>query len=67
MPKATLSYSLPEEADEFDLAYQGAKLACIIEDLDNYLRAKIKYGPLTDEQETIYQEIRDKLNELRHE
>ncbi len=67
MPKAILFYDLPEEADEFDLAYQGAKLACIIEDLDNYLRAKIKYSELTDEQEALYQEVRDKLTELRNE
>ncbi len=67
MPKATLTFQLPEEADEFDLAYNGARLSVIIADLDNYLRSKIKYENLPEEQEKIYQEIRDKLLELKYE
>lgn len=67
MPKVTLHYNLPEEQDEFDLAYRGAKLACAVEDFDNYLRGKLKYEELTDEQYKLYEEVRNKLWELRNE
>ena len=69
MPTAILSYNLPEEQDEFDLAYNGARLAVIVEDFDDYLRRKLKYesDALTEEQYKLYQEIRDKLNEMRNE
>ncbi len=65
--RAILEYNLPEETDAFDLAYNGARVAIVIEDLDNYLRSKLKYETLTDEQEACYQAIRDKLNELKYE
>lgn len=69
MPKVILEYNIPEEQDEFDLAYNGARLAVIVEDFDEYLRRKLKYesDSLTEEQYKLYQEIRDKLTELRNE
>lgn len=67
MPKVTLRFNLPEEKEEYEAAYNGARVASIIEELDNYLRAKTKYGELPDETHDIYQEIRDKLWELRND
>lgn len=66
MPKAILEFKLPEEKEEFDLARKGAHYSCVIEDLDNFLRGKIKYSNLEENIEAIYQEVRDKLNELRY-
>lgn len=68
MPKATLSFNLPEENDDFDLARKAGHLLHVMETLDNYLRSKLKYDyTLTEEQRALYQEIRDKLTELRNE
>lgn len=67
MPKAILEYDLPEERDDFDLAMKAAHLDYVIYELDNYLRGKLKYGELTDDQDRLYQEIRDKLTELKNE
>lgn len=65
MPKATLTFTLPEEREEYDLALNGSRAQTTIDDIDNYLRGKIKYGNLTEEQEAIYEEIRNKLHELK--
>lgn len=67
MPKLTMSFKLPEEEEEFNLAKNGIKNSIVIEELDNFLRGKIKYGEHPDAIEAIYQEVRDKLWELRNE
>jgi hypothetical protein len=43
MPKATLSFNLPEEAGEHDLALHGAAWALSMWDLDQALRDWLKY------------------------
>jgi hypothetical protein len=43
MPKATLTYNLPEEQIEFDLANNAGKYYSVIWDLDQYLRNFVKY------------------------
>jgi len=67
MPSAILRFKLPEEQSEFDLAYNGARLSVVIEDLDNYLRNRLKYDELSEEQYHCYERIRAKLTELRNE
>lgn len=69
MPKVTLRFNLPEETHEFNLANKGHFYADVIDDLDDYLRSKIKYGSegMSDEQYQVYEEIRKKLTELRYE
>lgn len=62
--KATLSFQLPEENEEFGYATKGVLYSIVIHDLDQYLRGKLKYETLTDEQYKIYDEIRSKLHEL---
>lgn len=61
MPKATLSFTLPEEQEEFDLCRNGTRLSCAVDNFDNFLRGKIKYEDLDEKTEAIYQAIRDKL------
>lgn len=67
MSKVILEFSLPEEQAEYDLAYNGARLNVVIEDLDNYLRNRLKYDELTEEQYQTYERVRAKLTELRNE
>jgi hypothetical protein len=65
--RATLSFTLPEEREEFELASKAGHLDYVIGELDNFLRGKIKYGQHSAEVEAIYQEVRDKLWELRND
>jgi len=67
MPKAILEFDLPEETEDFQYAVKGSHFACVIDELDNFLRAKLKYEELTDEQDACYQAVRDKLWELKNE
>ena len=67
MSKVILKFDLPEEREEYENAYNGNKTVAIIEEMDNFLRGKLKYQELTDEQEKIYSEIREKLFELKQE
>jgi hypothetical protein len=65
--KSTLVFNLPEDREEFEHAIKAIQYLSIIDEMDNYLRGKIKYGELPEAQENIYQEIRDKLWELKNE
>ena len=44
MPKAILTFTLPEEQHEFDLANNACKLSSIIYEFTNHCRNKTKYG-----------------------
>lgn len=61
MPRATLSFKLPEEQEEFDLAVSGSKLSCNVNEFANWLRSEMKYKELTDVQHEIYEAVREKL------
>lgn len=63
MSKAVLRFKLPEEQEEFTTALNGGKYRCLITDIDDYLRAKLKYGELTKTDEKILQEVRDRLHQ----
>ena len=62
--KANLEFNLPEDTEEFYCASNGANYYSVCHELDQHLRNKLKYGNLTEEQDIIYQEIRDKLHEF---
>lgn len=42
--KATLSFSLPEEAEEHQIALNGHKYLAVLQDIDRALRDLIKHG-----------------------
>lgn len=60
--KATLSFDLPEEQEEFKRARDGSSYRDVILDLDTDLRNKIKYG--NEQDETL---DRDTLQHVRTE
>jgi hypothetical protein len=62
--KAALYFRMPEEREEFYNAHNGVRYRIALTDLDNWLRAKIKYEDLPQEKHDLYQEVRDKLYEL---
>lgn len=65
--KAILKYNLPEENHEFLNATQGAKMRCVLWEFDQWLRSKVKYEDLNDDQYQVYQGCRDHLRTLLYE
>jgi hypothetical protein len=63
--KATLSFKLPEENEEFQLAQNGMHYSNVIDELDNFLRSKLKYETLSEIESEVYKAVRDKLWELK--
>jgi len=62
--KATLTYNLPDEQFEFDAAVKGTKAQSILLEMDEHLRAIIKYEDgLSTETYDKVQSIRDFLRE----
>ena len=62
--KATLTFTLPEETHEYLNASQGAQMRTILWDVDQWLRAKLKYEELTDGQYDAFKETREHLRHL---
>lgn len=63
--KATIEFNLPEEDEEFKVAVNGFRYCAALDDMDEFLRCKLKYGELTKAEAEVYSVCRDKLNELR--
>ncbi len=62
---ATLTFQLPEEADDLDLARKGADWRIVVKDLDEHLRSRLKYEEgLSEEADKALQATRDKLHEF---
>ena len=64
---ATLTFSLPEEQEEFYLAAKGADWRCALEDMDSYLRGRLKHEELTPDAAKALDEVRQKLHEFLQE
>lgn len=58
MAKATLSFNLPEERVEFDLASKAADLSSIISGLESELRSRLKYDSRPEWDEATVESIR---------
>jgi hypothetical protein len=63
MPKATLTFKLPDEQAEFTAATQAGDMRLVLWALDEYLRQQIKYCDHGPEIDAAYQAVRDKLRE----
>ena len=61
--KGTLSFNLPEETEEFQNAQNGASYRySVLQELDNWLRSKLKHEDHPEIISAVYQEVRDKLH-----
>jgi len=65
--KAKLIFDLPEESSEWYKAVNAVNMHCVLNEYDQWLRSKIKYDDLTDEQYQVYQGCRDQLRTLLYE
>jgi hypothetical protein len=62
--KATLTFNLPEDEDKYCDAVNASKMHSILWDVDQWLRAKMKYEELSDGQYDAFKETRDHLRRL---
>lgn len=64
MPKATLTFSLPEEQPEFETACQASSAKSLLWDLDQHCRSILKYEPEPHaERCRLAEEIREMIRE----
>lgn len=59
MPRATLTYDLPEDMAEFRAAIAGSEALAVLHEIDYLCRNKLKHGELTEAIEEVVQQIRD--------
>ncbi len=64
---ATLTFTLPEEQEEFYHAAKGADWRMVVEDMDGWLRSKLKHDDLTPEQDAAYEEAQKYLFSILEE
>ena len=62
--KAKLIFNLPDDRHDYKLASNASAMHSVLWDHDQWLRSKIKYDELTDEQHKAYKDCRDKLIKL---
>jgi hypothetical protein len=63
MAKATITFTLPEEQQDFHDAVHASDYKLVLWDLDQKLRSEIKYNDKLDHKtETAYQTVRDMLH-----
>ena len=67
--KATITFILPKDQEEYDNAYKANGMAAVLDEMDNWLREKNKYqsDSFSNEALAAYQDARDTLLELRQE
>lgn len=62
--KAILEFNLPDENYEYLNATNGTKFRSVLWDLDQWMRAKLKYEELPDGQYDAIKQTRDQLRTL---
>jgi hypothetical protein len=61
---ATLTFTLPEEQEEFYHAAKGADWRCALEDMDAYLRSRVKHEDLSEDVDAALDAARQHLHAL---
>jgi hypothetical protein len=61
---ATLTFTLPEEQEEFYHAAKGADWRCALEDLDAHLRSRLKHEDLPEDVDKALDAARQHLHAL---
>jgi hypothetical protein len=61
MPRATLTFKLPEETAEFNAARQGREAKLVLWEIDQRLRGLLKHGEPSKETAELANELRDMI------
>lgn len=60
--KATLTFNLPDEAQEFRTAIDGWKWKSALNELSEELRSRVKFdNNMSEDQREAYQQVREKI------
>jgi ClpP class serine protease len=59
--KATLSFDLPEEQEEYEIYQNAMKLHCAADAFSIYLRKKMKYSELTPTERKVFEEVQNEF------
>lgn len=62
--QAQLIFDLPEDQEAFTLASRAFDLHCVLFNFDQWLRARLKYETLSEEEDKAYADIRGRLAEF---
>lgn len=65
--KATLTFNLPDDEHEFQMAIGGASMHSVLWEMDQWLRAQYKYMPdneYSEDKYNAYESAREKLREF---
>jgi len=65
--KAKLTFNLPDDQHDFDLAIQSGKMYSALWDISQELRKLWKYEELNDDEWKMVERIRDKFHEILSE
>lgn len=66
--KATLTFNLPDESQEFRTAIDGWKWKIALNELSEELRSKVKWdNNMSEEQRDAYQQVREKIVAILNE
>ena len=61
---ATLTFTLPEEAEDLDLARKGVDWKIVVEDMDAHLRSRLKYEDLPEDADKALDEAWQRLHDF---
>jgi hypothetical protein len=61
---ATLTFTLPDEQEEFYHAAKGAEWRMVVEDIDAHLRSRLKHEDLPEDVDKALDEARQRLHEF---
>lgn len=62
--KTTLEFNLPEDREELKLAMNAASYYVALVDLQDLIRARLKYGNPSEAELKIYEELRDDFHRI---
>lgn len=69
MARASLSWELPEDGEEFEDAYRGGEWRAVVWEVRHWLRERLKYGelkpPVRRELEALSRVLYSELSERR--
>jgi len=61
--RVILEFDLPDEAEEYRTATRAGAMACVIEDVRQYVRSRLKYESPGKEASKDLESIRDLIHE----
>jgi hypothetical protein len=67
--KATLTFNLPEDQQDFELANNASKMYNVLWKMNQYLRTNTKYAPdsMSEDTYNTFQQCREQLMEFMNE